>query len=276
MDFFSTCTLNDPELERLFNDLISTLTPYEVTILIHFTDKIINEGQVSINMRPTTLLDFLASSRYLNIYQWADLVLRRAAKSKDEILKDKLGDYYEKRITFDHHFDNGEDFNYGTLNIGGLGAERYGEYSVIVDREKIKSVGKLGYLDADSLRTYVTTSLTIDDATLSRHCSSDSYNHFLAALKHAHDILKESENRWPIIVCNSDDYIEAIFDVNLQPDQIITVRIAKSDFDLYWEYAFNEHREKLSELDRFRVDIFARIDEYLYNLGINWQEVNYA
>ena len=78
------------------------------------------------------------------------------------------------------------------------------------------------------------------------------------------------------MLCNAADYIEAILHGELMPRNLEAVRISKLDFDLYWEYAYNEFRTKLSELDRFRVDSFAAIDEALHALGVTWEMVEHA
>lgn len=273
LNLFVTCAENNPVLEREFNNLISTLSASDRDVLLRFSDRIARDGQVAINMRPMTLLDFLASERCLNIYEWVDLILRKSSKGRDEILRDKLGAYYERRITFDGYFIGGQEFRYGTLNIGGLGTNRYGEYCVVIDVIKLSGEGELGYLGGDSLRSYMTMTPEVDEPELRNHCATDSHKQFLAALKHAAEVARIADDQWPNLICNHGEYIEAIFTGNLHPDQILTVRIARTDYELYWEYAFNEHRERLSEVDRYRVDTFARIDEYLDNLGVSWEQV---
>lgn len=273
MNLFSICLLNNPEIEIQFQTYVNPLQPTEKNILKKFGDKILNHGQIGINMKPMVLLDFLISKRYLNIYEWVDHISKRASISKNKILEDKLDSYYKKRIAFDQYFDRGKEFNYGTLNIGGLGAIRYGEYYVILEKAKLKNSGELGFLESDSLRTYITPTLSVNDADLRKHCATDTHVHLLATLKHATDILRLQESEWASLLCNNDDYVEAIFDTKILPEQILTVRFPKLDYDLYWEYAFNEHRDKVSELDRYRVDTFSKIDEYLTNLGVNWENV---
>ncbi len=68
MNFFSLCVTNGASLERRFDDYTSSLSETEKLILIKFASVIEREGRIAINMRPTSLVDFLASDRFFNIY----------------------------------------------------------------------------------------------------------------------------------------------------------------------------------------------------------------
>ncbi len=187
-----------------------------------------------------------------------------------------MGDYYDPRIAFDHHFEQGEEFNYGALSIGGLGADRFGEYCVVLDHTSVPTQFQVGYLRGDSLRTYMTDDLTVDEAKLKQECAADSHKPLLATLKHASEVVTIQEDLWPSLVSNHDEYIEAIFTGEMRAGKVKSVRISKTDYELYYNYAYNEHREKLDELDRYRVDTFSRIDEYLEQAGITWEEIEDA
>lgn len=276
MDFFAVCAANATDLEKDFDRALSGRPDDERNKLNTFASIVQREGRISINMRPTSLLDFLASDRMFNIYEWADHVVRKSRKTKEEILEEKLKDFYEKRMIFDHHFDRGEEFYYGCLNIGGLGTDRYGEYCVILHQASVCAEYEIGYLQGDSLRTYVSDDPVIDEAKLQSECATESHKHLLATIKHEGEILHADENQWPSILCNHDEYMEAIYIGEVLPAHIETVRISKIDYELYWDYAYNEFREKLGELDRYRVDTFSRIDEYLESIGKGWETVEDA
>jgi hypothetical protein len=272
MNFFSMCAENDPKLGERFQELLRGLGAAEVETLTRFAETVAAGGKIAVNMRPTVLQDLLASGRWFNIHEWAESIVSKSTKTKQVILQEKLQDFYERRIAFDRYFQQGESFRYGALNIGGLGAERFGEFCVVLRQESMMTTTEVGYLQSDSLKTYVTDE-GVDGDTLAVGCSTDSGKHLLCALKHVEDLIGLAESRWPQMVCNPDEYVEVIFLGGLGADKLHAVRISRTLYELYYEYSYNEHREKLGELDRYRVDLFSRINEYMGELGLLWEEV---
>ena len=272
MDFFSLCVRNDAQLGELFQALLFSLGATQKEVLSRFAATVASSGRIGVNMRPTVLQELLASGEWFNIHEWAEKVAHKSSKSKEGILQEKLGPFYDKRVAFDAYFAGGESFRYGALNIGGLGTERYGEFCVVLRHEEMTATCEIGYLQSDSLRTYVSDK-GVDGTALEKECSSDAAKHLLCSLKHSAELDAASEETWPQMVCNQDQYVEAIFVGGLSAEKIQSVRISKGLYELYYEYVYNEYREKLSELDRYRTDTFARIDEYLDQLSIPWEEV---
>jgi hypothetical protein len=276
MNFAEICRANVPQLEKSFEEAIRAADTGTASTLMRFAERIVREGCVGINMRPMVLLDFLNRDYLLNIHEWAERVSARAGKPSVEVLREKLGPYFERRMAFDRHFDRGLEFRYGALNIGGLGAKRFGEYCLVFNHGRIAARCTVGWLKGDSLNHYMTDEPTVDEAKLCADCASDDRKHMLATLKHASELVARRPDDWPRMVCREDCYIEAIVEGSLKPDSLGCVRIGKLDFDLYWEYAFIEFTGKLSELDRYRVDAFAAIDERLQAAGVSWETVEDA
>ena len=227
-------------------------------------------------MRPMVLLDFLRHDRLLNIHEWAERISTRSGKPATEILREKLGPYHERRMAFDQHFDHGMKFRYGALSIGGLGATRFGEYCAIFKHAEVLAQCEVGYLKGDSLNDYVGPGPGVDEMKLQAECATDASKHFLATTKHIADAASQPRDAWAKMLCSADNYVEVIFQGTLRSGNLGAVRISKLDFELYWECAYNEFREKLSELERFRVDAFAVIDEALHDLGATWETVERA
>jgi hypothetical protein len=276
VDFFTACGENSASLVTRSEAILSKLEDEHQSRLLTFMESVHRHGQISINMRPTVLLTFLTSGTLLNIHQWAESILKRSRKTKNAILKDKLGDYYFRRMAFDLYFRGGDAFQYGALIVGGLGLERYGEYCAIFSLAKLQLTSGVGYLASDSLRTYVSSKASLDGERIRTECACDTHKHFLACVKLASKICSAPEMYWNRCLCSDDDYIEAIIGGQVTPDAVRSIRIAKTDYLLYWEYAFNEFAGKLSELDRFRVDTFARIDDNLARFGLTWEPVTDA
>jgi len=175
-------------------------------------------------------------------------------------------------LAFDSFFESGLEFRYGALNIGGLGASRFGEYCAIFHEGPAGCIH--GYLKGDSLNHYMAVGPKVDEDLLRVDCATEALKHMLLTLKHASEATAKPAANWPEMICNADCYAEAIIvQGDLKAARLSCVRIGKVDFDLYFEYAFREFSERLSELDRYRVDAFAQIDERLQALGISWETV---
>src|ERR1041384_6577801 len=108
MNLFSLCEQNSPSLMSQFEACLARVSEHERGFLHAFSARVEKEGRTAINLRPTTLWDFLASGRLLNIYEWADLVMQRSSIPREDILQQKLGDYYQKRLSFDDRFEAGQ------------------------------------------------------------------------------------------------------------------------------------------------------------------------
>lgn len=276
MNFFHVCRRNTTSLEARFRDCIAARDDGERAVIGRFAEVVREKGRIALNLRPMGLLDLLQSNRLLNVYQWAALKVNKSKKVREEIIKDRLGEYYERRVAFDRHFVDGEDFKYGALSTGGLGADKYGEYCIVLSRDALENGGDVGYLQADSLSRYLTSDSAVNEEELVRDCAPDSHRQILAAIKHSLAILCLAESRWSSLLCNNDDYLEAIFTGEIASNKIDSVRIDKLDYDLCMEYGFNEHRQRLSDADRLWIEAFCLIDECLDDLGLAWETVDNA
>lgn len=273
MNFDTLCDSNTVNIETRYADCLAVSGTARAR-LEEFSSQVSAKGAISVNMRPTVLLDFLHSGSHLNIHEWVNRILLHSSKTKAAILQEKLGSYYEKRLAFDGFFDCGELFQYGALTIGGLGPVRYGEYCVVASSVAMRTRGTVGYLLRDSLSAYVTSDAKVDIDAVEKDCAPESRKHYLATIKHSSGLPAMPTDAWATMLCGNDDYVEAIFTGGSTSVDVTTVRIASIDYELYWEYAFNEFRSKLSELDRFRVDTFAQVLEHLEKLGIGFEAAN--
>ena len=115
-------------------------------LLDGFAGCIYNTGRISINMRPSVLTDLVARRKYQNIYEWANEHATLSSRSVADILREKLGRYYERRVYFDDSFENGRAFRYGLLNIGGVGADRYGQFCIVLKADFVRADTSVAYL----------------------------------------------------------------------------------------------------------------------------------
>ncbi len=272
-NFLELCERNQDRLSSQFGALLNGADCTTRKTLVEFAEAIKAKGRIGVNMRPMVLLDFLVTDRWFNIHHWAKKMSARGGKPVETILREKLRDYFDRRMAFDGFFESGLEFRYGALNIGGLGAHRFGEYCAILQNESLGGC-RVGYLKGDSLNQYMEVGLKVDEDRMRADCATETQKHMLLTIKHASEAVAKPDHQWPDMVCSADCYAEAIIvEGDVKAGHLSCIRIGRVDFDLYWEYAFLEFSNRLSELDRYRVDCFAAIDERLQLLGVSWETV---
>jgi len=274
VNLFNIAKTNGPRLKAEAEHVRAPLGPVERDCLDRFTARVGSDGRIAINMRVDVLLELVTASKYQNMYEWARERAQWSPKSADEIIQERLGSYHQPRIAFESKFEDGERFRYGALNIGGAGATHYGDFCVIVDDALPTSGMPVVYLRGDSLKSYVGPTASVDLAALERDAAPHSHRQYLAVLKHGTDMCRVPDDGWARLVCSADDYIEAIFVGDLTPATIERVRIAKSDYDLYFEFAFMDFRAKLNAGERILMNTFARLISELNTRGIMLEVVN--
>jgi hypothetical protein len=149
-DLFELASGNSTHLEREWDKLVSRLAPEERETAVVFFETVAGQGRVAINLKPHELDSFLASEEYLNVHERARREDAGAAAAREESLRRALRNFYSRRVAFDRSFEGGEDFIYGALSIGGLGAVKYGDFCMIL-RTPGHSGRKVAYLKVDAL-----------------------------------------------------------------------------------------------------------------------------
>jgi hypothetical protein len=276
MDLFQLAADNRLHLEERFTAMKATLAPAEADRLGRFATMVDEFGRISINMRQTTLLSFLTFGSHQHMYEWARSRAAHSSMPADAIMKERMKGFYEHRVFFDTQFDGANTFQYGALNIGGLGATAYGDFCLVLDDHVSSDRPRIAYLRSDSLKAYVGPGPILDQDSLNRDIAPHSHRQMLAALKHSSEILAFPQVRWPSILCNASQYVEAIITGGVTRVDIEAVRMDKLDYDLFFEFAFQDFRSKLADADRFRIDMFVLILQLLEDHHVPLELINHA
>lgn len=280
MNLFTIAASNGASFPERIEELRAELPEGERGALDRFTDRALRDGRVAINMRQSVLSSFLATATYQNVYDWAKARARRSTKTEDAILRERLGAFYDRRVAFDRAFEGGERFRYGALNIGGAGATSYGSFCAVIGERAPAELFDVAYLPGDSLKTYLHAACddpgraVVDADAIQRDAAPHVNRHHLAALKHGRGVCASPEPRWPSLLSSATDYIEALFVGDLRPSDLQCVRMARSDHDVYFAYAFEDFRAKLGEADRVLVESFVTILEQLEARGVALEVVD--
>jgi hypothetical protein len=242
--------------------------------LDRFVATVQNVGRLAVNMRPTILLRFLAlEGGYHNAYEWAEELERRSGQPREELLRLRLRDYYERRMAFDRFVGEGQRLRYGALSLGGLGATNFGDYCLVFREAFAAELAELAYLRADSLETYLLPGCVVDEAGLQRDVCPHSHRHFLAALKHGAEATVLTEDRWPALVCSRHGFIEAIFVGNPSPADLQAVRMDQFDYELYSGFLVEAALGRLGASDRYLVEEFDTLLSLLEKNSIPLEKV---
>jgi hypothetical protein len=189
-------------------------------------------------------------------------------------LRKHLKQFYEAGTIFDTAFLNGDKFKYTALNIGSIGASRYGAYCIVIAREKVDRYYTLVFIKEDSAINYVENQQVMADR-LSHDISDKSCLSFLAAIKHKADIEINSLDKWPSMICNNNVYIEAITTGDILSDHIKSVRISRT----FYNSIFNSLKrqfsgQKVSKERLYRMSFFNHIMSELKKRDIEWEVID--
>lgn len=274
MNLFQAAQDNGEALFRRYGSVRDAVGPAMPNKLDRFVAMVRSEGRLAINQRPTVLLRFLAlEGGYQNVYEWADELAARTGQPREDLLRERLKGYHDRRMAFDRFLDQGEKLRYGALNLGGLGAAHFGAYCLIFQEAFAEALADLAYLRADSLKTYLLPGCVVDEAGLRSDACPHSHRQFLAALKHAAEIAALGEDQWPVLVCSRDGFIEAIFLGVPVPADLQAVRMERLDYELFSDFLLDAALGRLGGSDRHLVEEFDTLLKLLEKNAIPLETV---
>lgn len=227
----------EPELFKLFElansfapSWLDRLATYQATLskdenekLALFINHVQERGRVSINMGVGRAAGFFEGRAHLNIHEVAALNASKTKRDPEEELKALLGKWYEKRIAFEDSFEEGRNFRYGALNTGGSGISRYGEICVVMTVDFMShEENRVAWIATDSLIGFVSDDAVFDQDLFFKNVAASPHHSHMTAIKTEH---KGDSSSWPELICNENDYVEAIFVRPLEPPEVQAARI---------------------------------------------------
>ncbi|HYA41687.1 MAG TPA: hypothetical protein VEF34_10310 [Syntrophobacteraceae bacterium] len=260
MNLFEVARANGPRLEERGAEILSSLHPESRRKIEEFRIWIFEEARVSINLPPAVLAELTSGETYRNIYESAAEQAVLSGRQKDEILRERLGKYYNRRIAFDMAFSNSEKFRYGVLNAGGAGlTAKFGVFCAVLNKDFLEPSEDMAYLPNDSLVCCFDELGVFDKNRAKRLAASNSHRHWLATIKHAVAVQGIPKELWVQDIVKDDDYIEAIFTSPVSLESLGEVRILKTRYDELWHMAFDDLARKRSDAEKALMKAFARI-----------------
>lgn len=249
----------------------------KIQILDDFIDLVKNKWNLSINLRMHDLNLFFTEGEYKNKYD-----LEKEGKDYGRLLKYlknrkkrniKGKQINNKRDIFDNSFENGRKNQYLSLNIGGLGIKKYGNFCLIIKQNQVKNYKSLIFIKEDSLNYINGSNVNIEK--LKKEVSNKNFVHLLTVIKHKDDIFSPGFiEKCHNIICCDNNYIEAITQDKIIIGHIDCVRISRTDYNSYFKVYNTENNKNNFEAQRFRSYIFLGIIKTLEKHNIKLEKVD--
>jgi hypothetical protein len=258
LDLFALAKANANAVQTAFESVAIAMPLDQAASVRDFAAWVEAEAQISINVRLFVVAEFLNGGHYQNTYEWAAEQSRLSGRSREDVLRERLGGFYDRRAAFDRAFVNGERFRYGALNAGGAGLPEYDPYCVVLTRNWQASLADAACLPGDSLKICFTAGGTFDPALVQGLVAPHSHRHFMAAKERAGEVSSCDKAEWPALVASPGRYFEVVFVGEVALGTVDCVRVLKTEYDRMWDMAFANFGRKLGDAERALVQDFVQ------------------
>lgn len=259
LDLFAIAKPNAIAVETAFERVVTALPPEEAASVREFAAWVEAEALIAINVRLLVVVELLNGGCYQNVYEWAQDRSRLCGRPTEDVLRECLGEYYDRRITFDRAFKNGESFRYGALNAGGVGLTRFAPYCVVLSRGFQDSLAEIACLPGDTLKMFFAADGSFDETAVERSATPHTHRHLMVATKRGNEIHQTSKPQWPGLVASENRFFEAVFVGEISLHAVHCVRVPKTEYDRWSDLAFANFGRKLGEAERAFVQDFIQL-----------------
>jgi hypothetical protein len=261
LDLFDIATNNAKNINKTFNETIANLSKPKAIKAKNFAQWVESMALISINLRLFVITEILNGMPYKNIHEWAQEQAALSGRKKDEILRERLKGFYDKRMAFDQAFQNGECFRYGALNAGGLGLSIYAPYCTVLTHNFHDTLKQSACFSGDSLKNCFSKSSKFDPTTLTQSIAPFSHRHWLATSQLIAEIDAAQKNDWSQLLISTDSkqYFEIIFIGDVTLNTLYCVRVSTNEYQRKWELTFANFGKSLSEPERAEVQDFIQL-----------------
>jgi len=261
LDLFDIATNNAKNIDKTFNETIANLSEPKSSAAKNFAQWVESMALIAINLRLFVITEILNGIPYKNIHEWAQEQAVLSGKNKDEILRERLKGFYDKRMAFDQAFQEGECFRYGALNAGGLGLSNYGLYCTVLTHNFHDTLIHSACFSGDSLEICFSKSSTFDPTALIQSIAPFSHRHWLATSQLIADIDTAQQSDWSQLLISTDSkqYFEIIFIGEVTLNDLKCIRVSTKEYQQKWDLAFASFDKSLSEPERAEDQDFIQL-----------------
>jgi hypothetical protein len=259
VDIFTVADNNNAPVQAAYDALISRLNINDGALIKKFAEWVKSTGLISINTRLYVVVELINGNSYQNAYDWAEENAKLSGRSVEDLLRERLGDYYERRISFDSEFEKGTTFRYGALNAGGIGASDYGAYCIVLSRAYQRDLQGFVCISGDSLHLCTRNDGSFDVTIIDDRIAGRDYAHMLVANERADKIADVDESHWQRLVLSESDFFEIIFTGDITLNAIESVRVSHDEYAAKWDLTFLNLGVKRTESERALVSDFLQL-----------------
>lgn len=229
-----------------------------------------DRGHFTCNVKPRVLERILSGEPWRNAFEQAQHDALRMGVEPEEVLRARLKDFYERRVAFEKEAAGGSHFYYGALNVGGMGAPRYGRLCVVFGRCGCEDDGR-SWLHADSLRGawFADGGESLDWDLLVEHSADNVHVHVLAGAKCL--VPGESVEDGLRRVCTNDDYVEGLQLRRLTLDEASEIR-SETDEEVQ-QRALRASLDGASADEELDLGVLERLRALAQDHGLRWVSV---
>lgn len=250
MDIFAIAEANSERVGQSFESAMQPLPEVEARSVKQFADWVKSHSLISINVKLFVIVELLNGRSFQNIYEWADEQAALSSRPVEDILRERLQGFYDRRRSFDGAFENGTAFRYGAINAGGAGLTNYDPYCLVFTRDFQETRDSIAYLPGDSLIICFDRDGNFREDVVETSVAPHSERHLMVAKERLREIAGTEETTWPALVVSAGRYFEAVFLGEVRLNAIGSVRMMRAEYDRIWDLAFGSFARKLGAAER--------------------------
>jgi len=232
---------NGSRWEATFRDLSG-----RHTALAEFAQWVQESSRISLNCGWSTVTHLLKGDCLKNHHELAREKAERDGSNPDDHLRASLKEFYQRRVAFDHAFENGEAFRYGALNGGCVGLENYGPLCLVLGMEKQESLeASACLLPGDSLFLCTNATEDFDESRTTDLVGAFRQRAIYVSTNRFEAIAMSQKAEWLRVLLNSDNRkdgcVEVIFVGTVTIKDLEAVRLSQAAHDAAWNAVFAAH-----------------------------------
>ena len=255
IDLFALANARISHLEKSFEASVQSSADIP---LLEFAQWALENSSISINAHLPVISELLNGRQYQNIYDWASEQEHLSGRMEEDILRERLGCWFERRVEFDAYLLNGRLLRYGAMNAGTIGLRQYAPYCVVLTRAFQDGLSEVAYWGGDSLEICFSVDGIFDDQVITQRIAPHSHRHFMVAVERSAEVTNDQWT-WPKIVASDDHYFEAAFVGEVLLKSLECVRVLGSEYDRLSNLAFENFGRKLDVAERAHVQDFIQL-----------------
>jgi hypothetical protein len=256
---FAIARANADAVRAAFETVAAGMPPNDATLLAEFASWVEAESLIAINVKLFVAVELANGRSYQNAYEWAQEQSRLSGRPAEDVLRERLHRYYDRRVAFDRAFKDGERFRYGFLNAGGAGLPEYDPYCMVLTRTFQSSLSEAACLPGDSLTICFAATGAFRQNAVELLAVSHSHRHFMVAKERATEVIAVGKQAWPALVASPGRYFEVVFIGEFSRDAVACIRVSKAEHDRMWDLAFASFGRRLGDAERALVNDFVQL-----------------